>query len=495
MDEPLHNPPDDDGAEQQSLKRRAQILEAVHQVAADIASELELRPVLRRIMDRAVGLLDARRGGGIYLYDTTEHVLRLTEVSGINEGRIGTVVRLDEGMAGQVFRTGQPLIVNDYANWPGRATVLVPWPSSAVMGVPLFLAGRVIGVLGVFDDSHRRTFIQVDVEAAQIFAAHAAIAIHNAQLYDQAQQEIGERQRVEEALRQANDLLESRVAERTKQLATTNAHLAREIEERVDAESARRLAELEIARLRSNLAHVARINSMGELTASLAHELNQPLTAILANVHVGSRMLATGSMPSAEVREIFAEVAADARRAGEVIRRIRGLLLKEELKFVPLDIGKVLREVLVLVRTDAIMKRATMGLEIDPALPLVRGDRVQLQQVLLNLIMNGLEAMEETPAEDRKLVIRMEKKGQQILVALQDAGVGIPEENLGQIFSPFFTSKPRGLGMGLAICRSIIEAHGGKIWPENNPAGGTTLHFSLPLMSPADVLQGSSDNN
>ena len=593
-----------------SLKRRTQILEAVHAVTADIGSDLQLRPVLRRIMDRAVQLLDARRGGGIYLYDPAEMVLRLTEVSGINEGRIGTILQLDEGMSGQVFRTGQPLIVNDYANWPGRATVLVPTPSSAVMGVPLFVAGKVIGVLGVFDDSERRTFDRDDVEVAEIFAAHAAMAIHNAELYEQAQREIAERERAQEALRQANDLLEVQVQERTRALAASNRRLAGENEERIAAENAlrasealsasvlaslsahlaiidpsgtiirvneawdrfarengvrysagafvgtnyldvirraagqgdetvdailagiegvlagrrrefvieylcqtpscdrwfnlrvlpmrrfeggavishadvtdRKTAELEIARLRWDLSHAARVNSMGELTASLAHELNQPLTAILANVHAGSQMLAIEPLPTADLREVLAEVDSDARRAGEIIRRIRGLLKKEEFAFVPLDLSEVLREVLELIRSDAILRKASIVSQVDSSIPQVKGDRVQLQQVMLNLIMNGLEAMEETPAEERKLTIRINTEERQVIVGMQDMGPGIAEGNLGQIFSPFFTSKRNGFGMGLAICHSIVKAHGGRIWPENNEPRGATLWFSLPVAS------------
>ncbi len=175
---------------EQALEQRVLTLQAIHEVTADLGSELKLRPVLRRIMDRAVLLLDARRGGGIYLYDPTENVLRLTEVAGINEGRVGAVVQLHEGMSGHVFRTGKPLIVNDYANWPERLIVLVQSPSSSVMGVPLRWAGKIIGVLGVFDDSCRRTFDQADVELLEVFADQAAIAIHNAQLYEQTQQEI-----------------------------------------------------------------------------------------------------------------------------------------------------------------------------------------------------------------------------------------------------------------------------------------------------------------
>jgi two-component system sensor kinase FixL len=245
--------------------------------------------------------------------------------------------------------------------------------------------------------------------------------------------------------------------------------------------TSRKVAEMEVARLRWDLTHVARVNLMGELTASLAHELNQPLTAILSNAHAGGRILAAGALPPTEIGEILEDIAADASRAGKVIHRIRGLLKKGDFEFAPLDLGDILQDVLALVRVDAMIRKTSIHLEVPPELPLVRGDRVQLQQVLLNLIVNGLEAMESTPVQERRLAIRIgASEGPRVLVAVQDAGVGIPEEQLTQIFGPFYTSKPAGFGMGLAICRSILEAHGGTIWAVNNPGRGSTLWFSLP---------------
>jgi PAS domain S-box-containing protein len=591
-----------------SLEKRTCALQALHQVTKDLGSELKVSAVLRRIMDRAVELLDARRGGGIYLYDAAENVLRLAEVSGINEGRTGTVLQMHEGMAGQVFQTGQPLIVNDYANWPGRATVLVPWPSSAVMGVPLFLDERVIGVLGVFDDSHRRTFDQSDVELAEMFAAQAAIAIRNADLYEQAQREIAERKRAEEAVLRAHDELERRVEVRTKEWDLANAQLAWQIEERERAEAAlreseavsgsilaslvghlaivdrsgvivrvndawdrfarendsqssaavsvgadyldvcrrsaergdeiaqaalegieavlagrrgefvleypchapskerwfemrvsslkrpeggaaifhadvsyRKQAELEMGRLRRELAHMSRVSMMGELTASLAHELNQPLTAIVSNAHAGERYLAAPAPPLAEVGEILADVAADAQRAGEVIRRMRSLLKNDTTRFLPLELNEVIREVVALTQTDALIRHHPIALALAPALPPVRGDRVQLQQVLLNLVLNGMEAMEAQAPAARHLGIQTLRAGPAVRVGVQDRGPGLPPERLETVFDAFFTTKASGMGMGLAISRSIVEAHGGRIWAENNPDRGATFWFSLPL--------------
>jgi PAS domain S-box-containing protein len=184
-----------------ALERHNRALQALHQVSLNIGSELKMPALLRNIMERAVALLDADRGGGIYMYDPDENVLRLVEGTGINADRVGFVLQANEGMAGQVFQRGNPLVVNDYTHWKGRATVLVSSPPSAVMGVPLLLDGQVIGVLGLIANSHRRTFAAEDVQLAELFAAQVGVTIKNARLYEQAQHEIAERRQAEAALR------------------------------------------------------------------------------------------------------------------------------------------------------------------------------------------------------------------------------------------------------------------------------------------------------
>ncbi|HKA60773.1 MAG TPA: ATP-binding protein [Methylomirabilota bacterium] len=253
-------------------------------------------------------------------------------------------------------------------------------------------------------------------------------------------------------------------------------------------------AEMEAEHLRRDLTYLSRVSTMGQLTASLAHELIQPLTAIVSNAQAGERYLTTDASAVADVRELLADVTADAKRAGEVIRRIRSLLQKTEFEFVPLDLDAVIREVAMLARTDAIIRKATIAVEVDPDLPPARGDRVQLQQVFLNLILNGLEAMEGTPVARRSLVIRATRTASgAILVGVRDAGTGIGDDQLGRVFTPFFTSKSTGLGMGLAITKSIIEAHGGTIWAENNQTGsGATLWFTLPVGAPSEASVSAS---
>ena len=211
----------------------------------------------------------------------------------------------------------------------------------------------------------------------------------------------------------------------------------------------------------------------------MLHELNQPLTAILSNAHAGEPCLAQGAPPLDEVREILQDVVGDARRAGEVIQRLRGLLRKDEARVLPLNINQVIREMAAFVHTDAILRNLVIDLNLAPELPLVRGDRVHLQQVLLNLVLNGMEAMSPEGAERRTVVQTLQAEGA-VRVSVRDQGPGIPEDTLSRIFETFYTTKPNGMGMGLAISRSIVEAHGGRIWAENNPDRGATFAFTLP---------------
>ena len=248
----------------------------------------------------------------------------------------------------------------------------------------------------------------------------------------------------------------------------------------------RRRSEMEGQRLLQDLAHVGRVSTMGELTASLAHELNQPLTAILSNAQAAQRILHAGGADLAEIREILGDIVEDDKRAGDVIRRLRGFLKKGQLEFSTLDVGELVSQVARLVSSDAIIRNVVIRLDLAIGLPPVGGDRVQLQQVVLNLLMNGLDAMRESDAGERTLVLRtFMASPASVVVAVTDSGVGIKEANLEQVFHAFYTTKPDGLGMGLAIARSIVEAHGGQLDARSNPEGGTTFSFTLPTIKGA----------
>jgi signal transduction histidine kinase len=243
----------------------------------------------------------------------------------------------------------------------------------------------------------------------------------------------------------------------------------------------RKQGELETQRLRQELTHIGRVSAMGELTASLAHELNQPLTAILSNAQTAQGLLALDVIDLETVREILNDIVADDKRAAAVIHRVRILLRKGNLEFAPLDVNEIVGEVAWLLRSDALTRNVSMSLELAPDLPSVLGDRVQLQQVVLNLVLNGLEALRPPWAGARTLVIRTASDGAAaVTVAVQDSGTGIAENDTECIFQPLYTTKAEGLGMGLAIARTIVDAHGGRLVAANNEHGGATVHFTLP---------------
>ncbi len=246
--------------------------------------------------------------------------------------------------------------------------------------------------------------------------------------------------------------------------------------------TARTEAELAAQRHRAELAHVARISTMGELAASLAHELNQPLTAILSNVQTAQHILAADPADLDEVREILQDVVEDDKRAGEVIRRLRGLVRKEQPAFAPLDLGSVVRDVVLLVHSDAVLRNSRVTVEVSPGLPPVQGDRIELQQVALNLLVNAFDAMKDVPAPERQVVVRAELEGARMVrVSARDRGTGLAGADLERLFQPFYTTKRDGLGMGLSISRAIIEAHGGRLWAQNNLDRGATFAFTVPV--------------
>jgi len=244
----------------------------------------------------------------------------------------------------------------------------------------------------------------------------------------------------------------------------------------------RKKIEIDLQEHRAELAHVARIATIGELAASLAHELNQPLTAILSNAQAALRFMTSKTIDLGEVREILQDIVNDNSRAGEVIRRMRAMVKKENLEFASLDLASVIGDVTALVHSDAILENVRISLQLDDDLPPVRGDRVQLQQVVLNLLLNAFDAMKERPADQREAKVQVQWQGAHFIqVAVSDSGTGLRGNALEKIFQPFYTTKRDGLGLGLSICRSIIDAHGGRLWAEKNHGPGATFYFTLPI--------------
>jgi two-component system, LuxR family, sensor kinase FixL len=248
-------------------------------------------------------------------------------------------------------------------------------------------------------------------------------------------------------------------------------------------------AHLELRLQREEMARMSRVSSMGELTASLAHELNQPLTAIASNAAAGRRLLDQGPPDPALFRELLLDVSADARRAGDIIHGIHDFVRKNGGTRCSVDLNEVVLEVLRLLHSDLLGRGTTVETELSPNLPAVEADPVHLQQVLVNLLMNSLEAMQFTPKERRCVVICTKCEANSfVLVSVRDYGSGLPKDNLDKVFAHFYSTKPNGMGMGLTIVRSIVESHGGKLSAENT-GDGARFWFRLPVASPSDAQE------
>lgn len=255
------------------------------------------------------------------------------------------------------------------------------------------------------------------------------------------------------ALKHGLDMLEVRVSERTAELMKTQAELA----------------------------HLSQVLSMGELTASIAHEINQPLTAVVTHGHACVEWLSANPPNLEKTRQTIERIIQDGTRAGAVLSRIRALFKKEAPAKDWFDMNEVIHELTVFLRDEAVRRHISIRTDLVPGLPKVKADRVQLQQVVLNLIMNGMDAVAETTGRPKELLLSARGQDAELLVRVEDSGIGLDAETTEKIFQPFFTTKPHGIGMGLSISRSIIEAHEGHLWAVPRPSGGAIFQFTLPL--------------
>ena len=234
--------------------------------------------------------------------------------------------------------------------------------------------------------------------------------------------------------------------------------------------------------LRRDLAHAGRVSVLGTLSSSLAHELGQPLGAILLNTEAAELLLQRPNPDLDEIRQILADIRRDDNRAAEVIDRLRKLLKRRQMDFIPVSVEALMADVVSLLKSDAINRHATIDCSSEQGLPMIRGDRVHLSQVLINLVMNGMDAVAELPPERRHVMLRARVDGRGFIeVSVGDSGTGIKPEHLQKVFEPFFSTKPNGMGMGLSVSHTIIDAHGGRLWAENGPQGGAVFLVTLPL--------------
>ena len=281
--------------------------------------------------------------------------------------------------------------------------------------------------------------------------------------------------------------LEARVAERTADLTRANEELMLEIAERTRAEAELResiaeqkRAEEALRQAQADLAHVNRVTTMGELTASLAHEVNQPIAAAATDANTCLRWLARDQPDLEEARAAAARVVKDANRAAEIVSRIRLLFKKDTSQRELVDVNEIIREMIVLLRGEANRYSITFRTDLATKLPQVMADRVQLQQVLMNLMINSIDAMREVEGARELTINSRWPENERLLISVSDTGVGLASQHADQIFNAFVTTKPNGTGMGLSISRSIVQAHGGRLWAGDNSPRGATFNFTLP---------------
>jgi len=247
----------------------------------------------------------------------------------------------------------------------------------------------------------------------------------------------------------------------------------------------RTMAEKEAALSKTEVTHLSRVRMLGELSGSLAHELNRPLATILTNAQAALRLLENPMENAVELREILRDVVDEDRRAGDVIQRLRGLMKKGEIHLETLNLASVVDDAVDLARSDLIARGVHASRDIPDGLPMIRGDRVQIAQVLLNLFTNACDAMRQVDLERRQLIVRLiPGNNGSVTVSVADRGTGIPTAELERVFEPFVTTKETGMGLGLAVSQTIVKAHGGRLWAENNPDGGATFSFTLPVVRP-----------
>jgi C4-dicarboxylate-specific signal transduction histidine kinase len=349
-----------------------------------------------------------------------------------------------------MMRTRESVIIDDAsAPNPFSADAYIrERHARSVLSLPLTKQARLIGLLYLENKLASHVFTPSRISVLELLSSQAAISLENARLYAELLEQNRDRKRAEETLRD----------------------------------------------VQAELARAARLTTMGELAASIAHEINQPLAAIVSSASAGLRWLDRGTPDLGEARDALLHIVSDGKRAGDVIHTLRALVKKSRPQLTALNVDDTVREVLALAQGEARRLGVALRTDLTVGDRSVIGDRVQLQQVLLNLILNGIEAMRDVGGRENELTVSSSLvEPSSVLVSVEDSGSGVDKAIAQRIFEPFVTTKPDGLGMGLSICRSIIDAHGGRLWASPRVPHGTVFHFTVPTGAPGNANGGVTE--
>jgi signal transduction histidine kinase len=423
-------------------------VQALASASQAVSSELDLPKLVETLLVIALKDAGAQRGVLLLLRDQDPQI-EAEALTGPDSVIVNfrqappTPIELPDSILRYVIRTQESIILDD-ASAPNQFSpdeYIRKSQARSVLCFPLIKQASLKGILYLENNLASHVFTPERISVLKVLVSQASISLDHARLVAELTKEITERKRAEKELRES---------------------------------------EASLREAQTELAHVTRVTTMGELAASIAHEVNQPLAGIVTNGNATLRWLAGPSPNLDEAREAIQRIIRDGSRAGQVVARIRALSQKTRAARELLDINEAIEEIVVLTGGELQRNQVVLQMDLAVDLPLVVGDRVQLQQVVMNLILNGVEAMRTVAEDERNLLISTERGGgDEVRVALQDSGIGLDAKTQEQIFDAFYTTKPGGLGMGLAISRSIVENHGGRLWAAPNKGSGSTFRFTL----------------